>query len=551
MTQSVFGISPAIAATRKARADSITWEKATGRSPSRSAWSGRAIGSAAATIFSRLTPMSLPRHALAERGRNCNPPPMRATIRVYLADRFCLPSGHRPNSPSMHEIGKAFRPQCLFAVALRVLGLIVHFDHEASAPGGDGGERHLRDIVAQPIPCVGSTTTGKQRLCFQDRDRVQIERVSGHRLEGADASFTKQDVGVAFAQDVFGAHEQVVDRRAKASLEQNGQATAAHFLKRAKFCMLRAPICRQSAYLFDDRQIARVHDLSDDRQPSLGPRFGHETKTILPQALETVGRSAGLKRAAAQDARAGFLDRLRDREDLLLALDGTGTGDQDDPLALPILDARRSRPAAAKRRSPVQPACRVSSLGRQIPLPAWRRAVFPRINSSGPITPMTTRDSPAHHLGAEAELLDPSHDVVDLLVGHGGLSDDDHVAKSRSVTSVRRRATLRCRRPAGSSSWRNRDRGSDFDVIEKLFSHELRHSDAAVGGRVTGQIAGMHPDTANDAHEIGHRRAFVMRAGWFWILLVVDVRDHDIVVGIHVIAERLEACSTSFWMILY
>ena len=56
MTQSVCGISRARTATRKARADSMTCEKVTGRRPSRSACNWRAIGSASATIFRRSAP---------------------------------------------------------------------------------------------------------------------------------------------------------------------------------------------------------------------------------------------------------------------------------------------------------------------------------------------------------------------------------------------------------------------------------------------------------------------------------------------------------------
>src|SRR5436190_7185986 len=83
----------------------------------------------------------------------------------------------------------------------------------------------------------------------------------------------------------------------------------------------------------------------------------------------------------------------------------------------------------------------------------------------------------------------------------------------------------------------HRYRGADGDRPEKVLRHELRHPNAAVRSRITRQITGMHSRSPNDPHEIGHRRAFEMRARRFRILADVDVGDHDVVRGIDVVAE--------------
>ncbi len=45
---------------------------------------------------------------------------------------------------------------------------------------------------------------------------------------------------------------------------------------------------------------------------------------------------------------------------------------------------------------------------------------------------------------------------------------------------------------------------SHFHIFEKLFGHEVGHSNATVGCGVAGEVAGVHADGVVEAHEVGH-----------------------------------------------
>ena len=72
---------------------------------------------------------------------------------------------------------------------------------------------------------------------------------------------------------------------------------------------------------------------------------------------------------------------------------------------------------------------------------------------------------------------------------------------------------------------RDGDRRAGGDRLEKILRHELRHADATVGCRVTGQIAGVHADPADDAHKVRHGGTLEMRAGGLGII-DRDIRLH-------------------------
>jgi hypothetical protein len=81
----------------------------------------------------------------------------------------------------------------------------------------------------------------------------------------------------------------------------------------------------------------------------------------------------------------------------------------------------------------------------------------------------------------------------------------------------------------------DRHRGAGFDIVEEVLGHEFRHANATMGRGITRQIAGVHADPADDSHEVGHRRAFVFGSGRLVILLVVDIGNDHIVIGIDII----------------
>ena len=75
-------------------------------------------------------------------------------------------------------------------------------------------------------------------------------------------------------------------------------------------------------------------------------------------------------------------------------------------------------------------------------------------------------------------------------------------------------------------------RCAELDVFKELGRHLVRHSDAAVGCRVTGQVAGVHADApAGDAHEVRHGR------------VVEDLAWGNLVgADVHVVVGRQAGC---------
>ena len=94
--------------------------------------------------------------------------------------------------------------------------------------------------------------------------------------------------------------------------------------------MLRAPTWSTSAYRAHDVQVARVHDLGDDRQAGVVARRGQHLEALLAEALEGVGRGARLEGAAAQHVAARRLDGAGGLQHLLRRLDGARAGDEGE-----------------------------------------------------------------------------------------------------------------------------------------------------------------------------------------------------------------------------
>ena len=133
--------------------------------------------------------------------------------------------------------------------------------------------------------------------------------------------------------DVFGRHEQFLDGGAEAALQHDGAAAAAqHFEQREVLHVARADL--QDVGVFGDQvDVAVAHDLGDDSETGGFTRFGEQFQAFAFHALEIVGRSAGLKRAAAQDGGAGRGDGFGRFHDLLFAFDGAGAGHGDELIA--------------------------------------------------------------------------------------------------------------------------------------------------------------------------------------------------------------------------
>ena len=88
-------------------------------------------------------------------------------------------------------------------------------------------------------------------------------------------------VRVAFVQDVFCAHDQIMNCCAESALKQHGKPAAAHFFQERKVMHVTSPDLETVRIFFDHRKIARVHHFGDHRQATLCARFRKETKSLF------------------------------------------------------------------------------------------------------------------------------------------------------------------------------------------------------------------------------------------------------------------------------
>ena len=157
----------------------------------------------------------------------------------------------------------------------------MHFDHQRVRSGSNSGERHLRHELAEAKRVSWVDNYRQMRFRFQNRNRAQIERVTSSGIKRADAAFAQDHVRVALVQDVFRAHDQIINRGAESALQQHRKPAATDLFQKRKIVHVTRADLKAIRIFFDHRQIARVHDFGHDRQTSFRARFGEKPKSLL------------------------------------------------------------------------------------------------------------------------------------------------------------------------------------------------------------------------------------------------------------------------------
>src|ERR1700739_2473917 len=98
---------------------------------------------------------------------------------------------------------------------------MVDFDEEGVGAYGDWGAREREDFVAFAGAVGGIDEDGEMTALFYGGDNGEVEGVAREIGEGADAAFAEHHVVVAFGEDVFGGHEEFVERGGHAAFEEN------------------------------------------------------------------------------------------------------------------------------------------------------------------------------------------------------------------------------------------------------------------------------------------------------------------------------------------
>ncbi len=147
-------------------------------------------------------------------------------------------------------------------------------------------------------------------------------------------ALAEHHVRVALLEDVLGGHQQLLERRGEAALEQRRAAGAADLREQRVVLHVARADLDHVGDLQHVVEVAHVHQLGDDRQAGLGLRLGEQPQALLPETLEGVGGGARLVGAAAQQRRAARpAPRAPSRSSLLARFDGARPRDQREVLA--------------------------------------------------------------------------------------------------------------------------------------------------------------------------------------------------------------------------
>ena len=103
------------------------------------------------------------------------------------------------------------------------------------------------------------------RQFFEHWNGINVKGVARGRFIGSDAAFADHDVHVAPGQNVFGAHQQFLDRAADAAFEKDRLSGLAQRLEQRVVLRVASPYLEDVGVFADEFDIVRTHDLGDDR----------------------------------------------------------------------------------------------------------------------------------------------------------------------------------------------------------------------------------------------------------------------------------------------
>ena len=194
--------------------------------------------------------------------------------------------------------------ELLRAVADRLLGRGVHLDDDPVGAGRGGGHRERGDEAAAAGRVARVHDHGQVGELLEHRYRGDVQREAVGRLEGADPALAQDHVRVALLEDVLRRHQQLLERRGQAALDQRGLAGAADLAQQRVVLHVAGADLDHVGHLEHRLEVARVHQLGDDRQAGLLARLGEQAQALLAQPLERVRARARLVGAAAEQRAA-------------------------------------------------------------------------------------------------------------------------------------------------------------------------------------------------------------------------------------------------------
>ncbi len=218
----------------------------------------------------------------------------------------------------------------LRAVGEGLFRLVVHLDEDAVCANRNCGARHGQNLVALAGAVAGVDEDGQVAELLYGGNDAEVEGVARVIGKGAHAALAEDDFVVALAHDVFGGHQEFVERGAHAAFQQHGHAQAAGVLEQRKVLHVAGADLDDVGPLGNELERFVVDGFGDDAQSEAVANFGHDLEGFDAEALECVRRGARLVGAAAEELRAGCGDLFGDGKGLLAALDGAWAGDNGE-----------------------------------------------------------------------------------------------------------------------------------------------------------------------------------------------------------------------------
>src|ERR1700737_948511 len=148
--------------------------------------------------------------------------------------------------------------------------------------------------------------------------------------ESAHAAFAEHDVVVAFAEDIFGDHQKLVERGGHAALEENWFFGAAGTREQREILHIAGADLDYVGVFFDEVEAFVVDGFGDNAEAEVLADLRENFEAVFAEALKTVGRSARFVSAAAKKFYACFLDAFSGGEALLFAFYRAGAANQAD-----------------------------------------------------------------------------------------------------------------------------------------------------------------------------------------------------------------------------
>src|SRR5215207_679517 len=194
-----------------------------------------------------------------------------AACAALSSDGRELLSGQLGRRLELAEVGReVVRVERLRAVADSLLGARVDLDDDAVGAGRGRRQRQrlYQRALARRVARVDHDRQVRQLA--QHRHGHQVEREAVARLVGADAALAEHHLLVALLEDVLRRHQQFLERRRQAALQQHRLARAAHLGEQRVVLHVARAELHHVGHLEHGLEVPYVQQLGHDRQAGLG-----------------------------------------------------------------------------------------------------------------------------------------------------------------------------------------------------------------------------------------------------------------------------------------